>query len=741
VQPVVKAGTMSEHTDDALDVLYHGIMPFFLSLPSMNHLVALILSVIVPGALWLTCCACNWYFFNKHEKFSFSSANFIVKRAGIIACLNIIFLALLCSNQTTRFIMNTTIGVDIMYYTKVDLPEYDAYDAVNAASSSSLNSVAAGYNGRRRLGSNSAFTIIYHTSDWSELLSDPDTLANICLTERNIRLQNNCLGTGMLTILGSFFDVWSCKPTGNAVNAVRSMSPEVLATYFEDGINSGSPQSHIIISGTTSGSCHGSEDSVEMAKLLNSYAVGNVQVTYAETSYLQDDFVLAVIDAAFLTIAGIVLSVVFFMFWIRGVVCGFATVFCIVGSIVAAAGTLETWQYGSFSAFNVMAVFILIGIAANAVLLFDAAWRGVVAPGAAVTGSQILVIYGHIGEPTLFTILAACLSLFSKLASPVIVISQLGAFMGTSVVVLYVQFHYVIIPTWIVANRVRFPQCWHNFWNGWKLYFIDIAKYCCGGIVDFCQFGDLQEENSDDILAPDEVWQARHVLDRGPEHKVVNRLGDKKCSTAANNGIIRTHNGEETDAESSSDGVYRHSDPIVPVCNSLSAAVPMKGCGGDDIVRPHDVRYPERLPQRRRTLVTAGALIKQCLGSYYFKVGCRLIMLAASLFSLVVIAYLVSVHYVLDFGIPQLFSPSTNLGGCFIILREYKSSILDYASTTVIPPPDTSPTQFPIMSPNPTADPTLLFTRRPTSKPTEMPTFAPSAIPTAGKRHIVFCSL
>lgn len=733
--------------DDALTPLYDGIMPFFLALPSIDHLAALILCVLLPGFFWALCITLNWVIVDRHsaDKSSYlaSSAGFVVRRAGVISLVNFVVLSLFMANQTTRFIMNTTIGTDIMYYTKVDLPEYDSYDAVSAAASTSFNSVAASlqslnplaqrgfgpdFHGRR-LGSTTPFTLIYHSSNYDEILSNTDLLTDICNTERNIRSQSPCLGLSTFaTVLSAFFDVKTCElVVPDPVAAARSLSSDETAAYFEDGFNANDPQTHVIISVTTSGTCHGSENSVEMADVLHSYQVGSAKVSYAETSYLQDDFVLAVIYCAFLTIAGLALSVVFFTYWIRGLICGFTTVYIICGSIVLAAGTLETWQYGSFSAFNVMAVYILIGIGCNAVLLFDSAWRGVVAPGHRVDSLQLITIYRHIAEPTLFTVLAACLSLFSKLASPVIVISQLGAFMGTGVVVLYAQLHYLLIPMWIVANRVVLPMCWHNCIDRCRLFLLEacmcVVDACgCRGLVDFCTLEDGESDRSG-IAPPPTTRQTS--LDMIDDLKIERQglLGTTSASAATAN--ITTNRWEDADAQTECSGVSSPDGGIAPASNAVSVshfnqrnqqlsvdsnsnrAGTETASRPGEVVQPHEIVYAEdrltigedygALHQQRLTDVdldiatftqqqpsdkrtnskattkptttTLGRVVAGFMKSYYFVVWCRLLMLLCTLLSLVVVSYLVSVHFELDFGIPQLFTPNTNLGQCFVVLR------------------------------------------------------------------------
>jgi hypothetical protein len=67
-----------------------------------------------------------------------------------------------------------------------------------------------------------------------------------------------------------------------------------------------------------------------------------------------------------------------------------------------------------------------VGVGANHVLLYDSAWNHLVKRGEKGSQQQFFAAYFTVGAPILFTTCAASLSLFSKLISPVIVISQVS---------------------------------------------------------------------------------------------------------------------------------------------------------------------------------------------------------------------------------------------------------------------------------------------------------------------------
>ena len=70
---------------------------------------------------------------------------------------------------------------------------------------------------------------------------------------------------------------------------------------------------------------------------------------------------------------------------------------------------------------------------------------------------KLIQVLSLISDGFFLTTCAACISLFSKIVSTVVVISQLGSFMGVAVVLFYLQFHLIIIPLWIFTSRYPIP--------------------------------------------------------------------------------------------------------------------------------------------------------------------------------------------------------------------------------------------------------------------------------------------
>ena len=95
-----------------------------------------------------------------------------------------------------------------------------------------------------------------------------------------------------------------------------------------------------------------------------------------------------------------------------------------------------------------------------------------------------------------------------------------------------------------------------------------------------------------------------------------------------------------------------------------------------------------------------------------------------------------------DFGIPQLFPPESNLGIAMYILKHYKSDIFSTSVGDTANPVGTytdTPTAHPTVTPtrrftaiptvSPTASPTYTSAPTHTSSPTLAPTFAPTEPP------------
>lgn len=365
-------------------------------------------------------------------------------------------------NQALFAFSTLLVGSDISYYLKVDLSSYDAWgklyvthrralitypiffdfpdlsqmfpDALNVASSTTsfnsyLSSIQYATMPSHRFlqtSSGNTFSIIYHLSDWGNLLNE-DTMTRICETEMSIKANCPCLNLlSFSSVIPTTFDPITCQSTGDLQSTYTTFNSVEISEYFDDSFRISNIRSAVVISYAKAGSCE-SQSATGMTAQLNSNALQGIQISYAESNLLQKAFLDAIINALYLSVVGLIVFTGIFIFGIRGVLVTLCTLFCLVISLLCAAGCLPAWGYSSISAFNVMCVFILVGVGANSVLLFGSALsRVVTSPLGHITPEEFRSAYSQMGEAALFTVLAAALSLFSKLASPVIVISQLG---------------------------------------------------------------------------------------------------------------------------------------------------------------------------------------------------------------------------------------------------------------------------------------------------------------------------
>ena len=282
-----------------------------------------------------------------------------------------------------------------------------------------------------------------------------------------------------------------------------------------------------------------------------------------------------------------------------------------------------------------------------------------------MTGNQLLRAYNGVAYPALFTALATYVSLFSKMASPVIIISQLGLFVGTAYIVFYAMFHYFIIPTWIVTSSIRFTMV--------ERYLSDVtSRYSL--LPLFLSAHEDQPITSDPTVV-------------------------------------------ESSSNDSANGEHNH-DPL----HQMEALK----------VEPKAIIED---PKRLSTLLPSSIVVR---GSGVFAL---LIWMA-----LLLIVVLVGIFPALqiDFSVPQLFSPTTNMGQAFVVMKNYKSQLFSLSSKADSFPLVTgkdSPTQQPGAPPvsSPVSSPTSSsssFSASPStvdlfsSSPSSMPYPAPSSIPT-----------
>lgn len=607
-----------------------------------------------------------------HLSLDLAISKSLIDKAGIIFSINFCFALVLVVNQALYAAQHLDLTSDVMYYMKVDSTAYDAMGAIDQAKSdTSFNSIY-----RRRLSSTSEISLLYHTSDYANVFSG-DTMSNICWTENSIISNVPCLDTSSpASIFSTLFDMSTCQQ----ILPFSSIDSSELANYFDDNFDASSanPSSNIVFSSFRLGGCSDTDFS-SMTDALSAAAVDGIEVNYHETTLLNSEFASIIFESIKISAIALVLSLAIFIIYTRGIVCSLVTIYSLVVCIISSAAFLPIWGYQYFSAFNVMSIFILIGVGTNAVVLFHCAWMKHIPWGEKVNDFLLFKTYSDVGYANLFTVMAACISLFSKLASPVVIISQLGAFLGLAVVIFFLQFHYLIIPMWVITNRFRFPKRCHD---------------CCK---------DEDPSVGVDVEVDRAVPSAPVFSDH---YEQTLSIQDREQSNQFNENVV--------------DGYQLIQDEnAVDNENNFSGSV--------EVFSP--------LESTRKWY---GSKLGLFVG---------VVMLLVVFCGIYFVYDFTVTSFSLDFGVPQLFDMSTNIGVLIYVMKNYKSDIFSLSSTSipVIPSPTQQPTVFPtraptyrFISPQPSASPTAAPTRsptfsfgRPSASPTASPTARPTAIPTA----------
>lgn len=314
---------------------------------------------------------------------------------------------------------------------------------------------------RRRLSSTTSLALVYHLGSWDNILLE-NNLVSACRTERNILKNVQCINLQDGTsLLGSVFNEDTCQFTVSYEEALETITLSDNSDYVEDNVDPSNPVSALIGSLFKVGTCDDiSLDSFESQ--LSAQSVGGVETVYISSTFITKAFEDAIYNGVYVSAIALIFGSIYIFLSVQGFLATLMTLYSILVSVVNAAAVLIDFEYGTFSAFNVLSVFILIGVGGNAVVMFGAAWREVIPRGTTPTVIHFIHVYDKISRPICFTVCAATISLFSKLISPVIVISQLGAFMGVSVLVFYLCYHIVIIPVWITTGWFHFPKSYHD---------------------------------------------------------------------------------------------------------------------------------------------------------------------------------------------------------------------------------------------------------------------------------------
>lgn len=755
---------------------FSGVTNFLNSYGTITPIAAIALFIIIPALpilvfillrlVWPT----ENPFFSEIRKDIFTT---VTKYPVVFTIFNVILLVFLCLNQVAFcYQSGFTVAFTVDYYLGVDSVQYNDYAAItNAQTTTGLGLITYSSNHRRKLGSSSAITIIYHTSSYDDLLSSGNNyqlLVDVCATEAAIKsipcIQN---GNQLYSILPLLFSDSTCASSSvNSQAQLELVYNDPNNAYFlQQNLNKVDTSSAVILSFFYASECT-SENFQDFQNSINAAAVGPVEVVFVNSELSSQEFLVDIYNSLYVTEVAIIASAVVLVFGLRGFVCAFATLFCIAGSMIAALGVLPVARYSAFSSFNVVSIYILIGVGATTVLIFGSAWRTVFLKSS-TEGKSIFTLafycsastyededinaeaveqaYSMMGYPALFTALATYLSLFSKLASPVIVISQLGLYMGTCYILFYALFHYIIIPVWIFTSKVYLFRK--------RAPVADDAAAAAfesesGAVVS--GEGNMSNDSANMSHQGDEVGN------------VSGTSTDPSCSSPTSpSGRPRPplyvppppypvyHATSVSQSDAFDPDVIHVSSEHVSVGHSLQFENSSTDSGS--FRRNALAGYSKK--EKSGVLVLSDMEDVFCLSRVPHAVrgiGCTAFLFAIVI-CLIVYGTALKNDLVFDFSIPQLFASNTNLGQALYIEKNYYPDVLtatapsSAGSQSTTRTPTHRPTAFVSYKPTkPTLFPTLSPSLRPavpsippSSRPTIQPTAAPSIRPSTFKPSLI----
>lgn len=341
---------------------------------------------------------------------------------------------------------------------------------------------------RRRLNgySNSFVAVVYHTSDYSNLLTTANLKA-ICQTEKSFLNNVGCFNPSSIkSIIPSIF--W------NNTCVAKQFNPEAVFTsfqnepYLQDNINYVNPTSNVVISYFDSNSCDSYSYS-SFQSLLSSYTKAPIQVTFVNTHFINTQFQDITTGAYSVTGIALLITVGFLIFGLRGLLMTIAIFYTMAVAFVTAIGVLPYANYQYFSMYNIISVYMMIALGGSTMLLYGSAWRRTFPVDASITGRRILKSYQLISMAIMFVFLLAFITFVSKISSSIVVLSQLGVFLTVSYVTFFIQLHTFLIPLWISLSAYKvFPDHYRSLFE----------EYCEIQIVHDYGKDDFYSEGDDD---------------------------------------------------------------------------------------------------------------------------------------------------------------------------------------------------------------------------------------------------
>jgi len=744
------------------------------SFPSINPLAVMLLFILIPPIIILVVIWMIWK--NYHwrgtflNKFVSNLGVVLNHHAPLVTCVNLSLGILLFLNQGAYVLNNYDTTSDIKYYLRVDRPEFVNYNVIfNAQALNSITAIRLQANigfGRRLAADDDGssnptnlLNFIYHLSDWTDITGEQQ-LINICKTEQNIFKNLPCLENQYDYTFKSFISDYMNTTTCQFLDSYDQTRGQIgyfaNSQYFSDRTMYSSINSPILISYFRMGSCGDVYNSNEFIQSINAQAVGDTMVVPASSAYLAEDLTSATDDLQQVMFYSGLAAFIFLVFSVRGVIVAIATLFCVALSLLNGAALLDQFGYTSISVFDTTSLLVVLSIGAGFVHLYGAAWRHTVKRGKNASPQCLMRIFGTVGKGNLLTFLACCLAFFALGNAPVIFMSQMGYFIGISMLVFFVSFHYIIVPMWVWTSWYVIPAKYHNNWRIFRQkYFrclmsrhedvhvhhhhhrgegergLVLARHGHSG-----DDGDDAMYNSDEGSDQESSVSSASVVAAVVAADQVRFASDTEGAQAVQATPAGGHYDEMGNfiADDYADDYeisHNDDDAVVPAATSTvedGATTAAAAVVNDDDTEEDDDEW---------SCTWAGI----CRGKRPVKM-LGFFMLLATVFLILLSAVQSQQIMKTNFAYARLIDSDTNLATVLQVFQYYRGDVFyavddDNSATITVPfagspAPSYSPTFNPTVAGNPTASPTLRPTvsSRPTVAPSHRPTLSPTIAPT-----------
>lgn len=573
----------------------------------------------------------------------------------------------------------------------------------------------------RRLGSgHDDLVTVYHTGSWQNVLTS-DLLVDICLTEKKFLSElSGCLGSDESSMITLIFDS-SCQYRTSYEESLYLFGLEQNSQYVENNVDPSDPTSHILIS-YLSVACSLSLNQVNNA--IDKSTVGHIHINYAQTDLIMDAFLSSGLHDLKLSVIAVIVCFVIlsvslnFNFFFATI-----TIICILFSLIISVGLLPAFGYDYFSAFNVLAIFVITGVGSDAILIFISAWQKYYDQQDLEQTLEFVLFtsYRSTAPALIFTVSTTVLSFMSNLVSPIIVVSQLGAFMGSSMMLYFIFLHLIAIPSWLSIVRIK------------KYLSYSLRRYHqrrFGAAIDNSSSLLIPEDTSESVGAENSNFDdCLMALSKGFLWCLGEDAGDQsQCLEPLSRMTNIFVEGGASDSVKQYRGPTSLDDTAVSIGSNTVSMTDNNVQGFH--CRPESCDYstednevttiPDSAVSEIARLSTNRSNSHQSL---WLGCGGLLSVLLALLGILLLLFSIVQT----DWGLPLIFPKKDNISGLMYVAVHYKPDILSLSSDGESNNPPIvvhEPTHAPTNSP-PTRFPTLFST---TSSPTFFPSLSPSLV-------------